>query len=131
MGIMCAPRNSLLPAIITIKVVSTPIDADEERRSGYFQSCRAGRLSHRDIVTIHDLGEHEEQRVWPSVLAARTSRHGSPTPTRMSLAASWTSPARPEGLNDHAHGVDVANIFMADGTVERGLRARAARRSGD
>ena len=60
MGVVYRAQDPLLQRIVAIKVISTPIDADEERRERFFREARsAGHLSHKNIVTIHDLGEHE------------------------------------------------------------------------
>ena len=128
MGVVYRAQDPLLQRIVAIKVISTPIDADEERRERFFREARsAGQLSHKNIVTIHDLGEHEGQPylameyLTGQDLAARMA-----DPTRMSLRRKLDVACEIcEGLEyAHAHGVihrDIkpGNIFIADsGTVK-------------
>ena len=128
MGVVYRAQDPLLQRIVAIKVISTPIDADEERRERFFREARsAGHLSHKNIVTIHDLGEHEGQPylameyLTGQDLAARMA-----DPTRMSLRRKLDVACEIcEGLEyAHAHGVihrDIkpGNIFIADsGTVK-------------
>ena len=128
MGVVYRAQDPLLQRIVAIKLISTPIEADEERRERFFREARAaGQLSHKNIVTIHDLGEHEGQPylameyLTGQDLAARMA-----DPTRMSLRRKLDVACEIcEGLEyAHAHGVihrDIkpGNIFIADtGTVK-------------
>src|SRR4029450_1137548 len=105
-----------------------PIDTDPEPRERFFREARAaGQLSHKNIITIHDLGEHEGQPylameyLTGQDLAARMA-----DPQRMSLRRKLEVASEIcEGLEyAHAHGVvhrDIkpGNIFLTDsGTVK-------------
>ena len=62
MGIVYRALDTLLQRIVAVKVISAPIDTDPEPRERFFREARAaGQLSHKNIITIHDLGEHEGQ----------------------------------------------------------------------
>ena len=62
MGVVYRAEDPLLQRIVAVKVISAPIEEDAERRERFFREARsAGQLSHKNIVTIHDLGEHDGQ----------------------------------------------------------------------
>ena len=76
MGVVYRAEDPLLQRIVAVKIISTPIEEDAERRERFFREARsAGQLSHKNIVIIHDLGEHEGQpylamedltgQIWP------------------------------------------------------------------
>src|SRR6476620_5208608 len=128
MGIVYRALDTLLQRIVAVKVISTPIDTDPEPRERFFREARAaGQLSHKNIITIHDLGEHEGQPylameyLTGQDLAARMA-----DPQRMSLRRKLEVAAEIcEGLEyAHAHGVvhrDIkpGNIFVTDsGTIK-------------
>ena len=128
MGIVYRALDTLLQRIVAVKVISVPIDTDPEPRERFFREARAaGQLSHKNIITIHDLGEHEGQPylameyLTGQDLAARMT-----DPQRMSLRRKLEVAAEIcEGLEyAHAHGVvhrDIkpGNIFLTDsGTVK-------------
>ena len=55
-----ARTDTLLQRIVAVKVISATIDGNPDLRERFFREARAaGQLSHRNIITIHDLGEHE------------------------------------------------------------------------
>jgi serine/threonine-protein kinase len=123
MGIVYRALDTLLQRIVAVKVISGPIDTDPEPRERFFREARAaGQLSHKNIITIHDLGEHEGQPylameyLTGQDLAARMI-----DPQRMSLRRKLEVAAEIcEGLEyAHAHGVvhrDIkpGNIFLTD-----------------
>ena len=128
MGIVYRALDTLLQRIVAVKVISVPIDTDPEPRERFFREARAaGQLSHKNIITIHDLGEHEGQPylameyLTGQDLAARMT-----DPQRMSLRRKLEVAAEIcEGLEyAHAHGVvhrDIkpGNIFLTDsGTIK-------------
>src|SRR6476646_4156964 len=128
MGIVYRALDTLLQRIVAVKVISAPIDTDPEPRERFFREARAaGQLSHKNIITIHDLGEHEGQPylameyLTGQDLAARMA-----DPQRMSLRRKLEVAAEIcEGLEyAHAHGVvhrDIkpGNIFLTDsGTIK-------------
>ena len=62
MGAVYRARDTLLHRIVAVKVIATSIDQNEELSERFFREARAaGQLSHKNIITIHDLGEHEGQ----------------------------------------------------------------------
>jgi serine/threonine protein kinase/tetratricopeptide (TPR) repeat protein len=124
MGIVYRALDTLLQRIVAVKVISAPIDTDPEPRERFFREARAaGQLSHKNIITIHDLGEHEGQPylameyLTGQDLAARMA-----DPQRMSLRRKLEVASEIcEGLEyAHTHGVvhrDIkpGNIFLTDG----------------
>src|SRR5215510_389767 len=62
MGIVYRAHDTLLQRIVAVKVIAAAIGEDPEPRERFFREARAaGQLSHKNIITIHDLGEHEGQ----------------------------------------------------------------------
>ena len=123
MGIVYRAHDTLLQRIVAVKVISTPVDTDPEPRERFFREARAaGQLSHKNIITIYDLGEHEGQPylamefLTGQDLAARMT-----DPQPMSLRRKLEVATEIcEGLEyAHGHGVvhrDIkpGNIFLTD-----------------
>src|SRR4051812_29684232 len=62
MGIVYRAFDSLIERVVAIKVISSPVDLNPDTRERFFREARsAGQLSHKNIITIYDLGEHEGQ----------------------------------------------------------------------
>jgi serine/threonine-protein kinase len=62
MGVVYRAHDTLLERVVALKVISTSIEDNPELRERFFREARAaGQLSHRNIITIHDLGEHDGQ----------------------------------------------------------------------
>ncbi len=60
MGVVYRAFDTVLERIVALKLVLTPEGLDPELRERFFREARAaGHLSHKNIVTIYDLGEHE------------------------------------------------------------------------
>src|SRR6266852_1357258 len=60
MGVVYRAFDTVLQRIVALKLVLTPEGLDEEMRERFFREARAaGHLSHRNVITIFDLGEHE------------------------------------------------------------------------
>ncbi len=60
MGVVYRAFDTLLHRVVAVKVISATIDDNPDLRERFFREARAaGQLSHRNIITIHDLGEHE------------------------------------------------------------------------
>jgi serine/threonine protein kinase/ketosteroid isomerase-like protein len=58
MGVVYKALDPLIERTVALKVVSAHLDADPESRARFFREGRsAGQLSHKNIVTIFDLGE--------------------------------------------------------------------------
>src|SRR5262249_49727737 len=128
MGIVYRAHDTLLQRTVAVKVISASVDQTAELRERFFREARAaGQLSHKNIITIHDLGEHEghpflamEYLEGEDLLARVRSRQRMSLRRKLEIAAEIC-----EGLEyAHAHGVvhrDIkpANIFLTDsGTVK-------------
>jgi serine/threonine-protein kinase len=62
MGVVYRAYDTLLEREVALKIIATSIEDNPELRERFFREARAaGQLSHRNIITIHDLGEHEGQ----------------------------------------------------------------------
>src|SRR5512140_2766471 len=62
MGVVYRAFDTLLQRVVALKVISGSLEASPEQRERFFREARAaGQLSHRNIITIHDLGEHDGQ----------------------------------------------------------------------
>ena len=62
MGVVYRAHDTLLERVVALKIIATSIEDNPELRERFFREARAaGQLSHRNIITIHDLGEHEGQ----------------------------------------------------------------------
>jgi len=123
MGAVYRARDTLLERIVAVKVISTSIDQNDELRERFFREARAaGQLSHKNIITIHDLGEHEGQPYLAmEYLQGQDLLARMASPQRMSLRRRVEIATEIcEGLEfAHAHGVihrDIkpANIFITD-----------------
>ena len=58
MGTVYKAYDPLLTRTVAVKVISGQLDSQPEQRERFFREARAAaQLSHRNIITIHDLGE--------------------------------------------------------------------------
>src|SRR5262249_25866647 len=58
MGVVYKALDPFIERIVAVKTMSADLDADPELRSRFFREARsAGQLSHKNIVTIYELGE--------------------------------------------------------------------------
>jgi serine/threonine protein kinase len=58
MGVVYKALDPLLERMVAIKTIHTHLDAEPELRARFFQEGRsAAQLSHKNIITIYDLGE--------------------------------------------------------------------------
>ena len=124
MGVVYRARDTLLERVVAVKVISAPIDQNADLRERFFREARsAGKLSHKNIITIHDLGEHEGQPYLAmEYLEGQDLLARMAAPQRMSLRRKVEIATEIcEGLDyAHVHGVvhrDIkpANIFITDG----------------
>ncbi len=127
MGVVYRAFDTLLHRVVAVKVISGTVEAGVEQRERFFREARAaGQLSHRNIITIHDLGDHEGQPYLAmELLEGEDLQRRLVRPDRMSLAHKVDLAIEIcEGLEyAHARGVihrDIkpANIFItANGTA--------------
>ncbi len=58
MGVVYKALDPFIERVVAVKTMSADLDADPEVRARFFREARsAGQLSHKNIVTIYDLGE--------------------------------------------------------------------------
>src|SRR5215475_7305388 len=58
MGVVFKAMDPSIERIVAVKTMSADLDTDPELRARFFREARsAGQLSHKNIVTIYDLGE--------------------------------------------------------------------------
>jgi serine/threonine-protein kinase len=128
MGVVYRAFDSLIERVVAIKVISSPVEPNPEMRERFFREARsAGQLSHKNIITIHDLGEHEGQPYLAmEYLEGEDLQRRLRRPEKMSLSRKVDLAIEIcEGLEyAHSRGVihrDVkpANIFITErGTVK-------------
>jgi serine/threonine protein kinase/tetratricopeptide (TPR) repeat protein len=122
MGVVYRAFDTLLQRVVAIKVISRTEPGAEQRERFFREARAAGQLSHRNIITIHDLGEHEDQPYLAmEFLEGEDLQHRLARPDRMSLARKVELIIEVcEGLAyAHARGIvhrDIkpANIFITD-----------------
>jgi serine/threonine protein kinase len=60
MGVVYRAFDTVLERVVALKLVQTPTQLEPELRERFFREARAAaHLSHQNIVTIYDLGEHD------------------------------------------------------------------------
>ncbi|HEY7819608.1 MAG TPA: serine/threonine-protein kinase, partial [Vicinamibacteria bacterium] len=120
MGIVYKARDPLMRRIVAIKTMSADIASDPELHDRFYREARsAGNLSHRNIITIYDLGEEDRR---PFIAMEFLS--GEDLKTKLDRRAKVSLEDRLRWMREtmeglaHAHGKDVihrdikpANIF--------------------
>jgi len=121
MGVVYKARDPLMRRIVAIKTMSAEIASDPELHERFYREARsAGNLSHRNIITIYDLGE-EDRRPYIAMefLAGEDLKTKLDRRAKLSLEErlTWMRETM-EGLA-HAHRKDIihrdikpANIFI-------------------
>ena len=121
MGIVYRARDPVMRRIVGIKTMSAEIASDPELHDRFYREARsAGNLSHRNIITIYDLGE-EDRRPYIAMefLVGEDLKNKLDRRAKLSLEERlrWMRETM-EGL-EHAHVKDVihrdikpANIFI-------------------
>ena len=62
MGVVYKAYDPLLQRVVAVKLIAGNMDDDPDLRERFFTEARAaGHLSHRNLVTIYDLGEEQGQ----------------------------------------------------------------------
>ena len=123
MGTVYKAFDPLLTRVVAVKVISAQLDSQPEQRERFFREARAAaQLSHRNIVTIFDLGEQDGAPFLAmEYLVGRDLEQRMREGDRMSLARKLEIALMVcEGLA-HAHSAGVihrdikpANIFITD-----------------
>jgi serine/threonine-protein kinase len=123
MGVVYRAFDSVLQRIVALKLVHSPDGLDPEMRERFFREARAaGLLTHKNIVTIYDLGEHDgTPYLAMEYLEGEDLQRRLARPERMSLAHRVDLAIEIcQGVEyAHSHGVihrDVkpANIYITD-----------------
>ena len=123
MGTVYRAFDPLLTRVVAVKVISAQLDTQPEQRERFFREARAAaQLSHRNIVTIFDLGEQDgapflamEYLVGRDLEQRMREGEGMALARKLEIALMVC-----EGLA-HAHSAGVihrdikpANIFLTD-----------------
>jgi serine/threonine-protein kinase len=136
MGVVYRAQDTLLEREVALKIISASIEEHPELRERFFREARgAGQLSHRNIITIHDLGEHEGQPYLAmELLKGEDLQHRLTRPDPMSLARKLEIASEIcDGLAyAHRRGlvhrdIKPANIFITDEGVVKILDFGLAR----
>ena len=136
MGVVYRAHDALLEREVALKIISASIEGNPELRERFFREARAaGQLSHRNIITIHDLGEHEGQPYLAmEFLTGEDLQKRLSRPEPMSLARKLEIAADIcDGLSyAHRRGlihrdIKPANIFLTDEGVVKLLDFGLAR----
>ena len=136
MGVVYRAHDSLLEREVALKIIGASIEGNTDLRERFFREARAaGQLSHRNIITIHDLGEHEGQPYLAmEFLKGEDLQHRLTRPEPLTLARKLEIAHETcEGLAyAHRRGVihrDIkpANIFITDEGVVKILDFGLAR----
>jgi serine/threonine-protein kinase len=127
MGVVYRAFDPLLQRVVAVKLIAN-LEAGAELRERFFREARAaGQLSHKNIITIHDLGDFEGQPFLAmESLEGHDLQHRMASQMSMSLARKLDLAIEIcEGVEyAHDHGVihrDIkpANIFITNsGTVK-------------
>ena len=128
MGVVYRAYDPLLERTVAVKLIGAHVLGQSETRERFFREARAaGQLAHKNIITIHDLGEENGQPfIAMEYLEGLDLQQRLGMPERLPLDARVDLAVQLcEGLEyAHAHGVvhrDVkpANIFITTaGTVK-------------
>jgi tetratricopeptide (TPR) repeat protein len=123
MGVVYRAFDSVLQRIVALKLVLSPEDLDPDMRERFFREARAaGHLTHKNIVTIYDLGEHDgKPYLAMEYLEGEDLQRRLARPEKMSLARRLDLATEIcQGVEyAHSHGVihrDIkpANIYITE-----------------
>ncbi|CAN5874589.1 hypothetical protein BH18ACI5_BH18ACI5_22500 [soil metagenome] len=115
MGVVHRAVDPLLQRTVAVKLISSAIDADEELRERFFREARAaGQLSHKNIITIYDLGEHEGQP-----FLAMEFLEGQDLQQRLAAGPPMTLARKLELAIEICEGIEYAHVH---GVVHRDIK---------
>ena len=123
MGVVYRAHDTVLQRIVALKLVAASYVDDPEMRERFFREARAAaQLTHKNIVTVYDLGEHEGRPYLAmEYLAGEDLQRRLSRPEKMPLARRLEVATEfCQGVEHaHEHGIvhrdlKPANIFLAD-----------------
>jgi len=128
MGVVYRAHDTVLERIVALKLVGVSYTDDPEMRERFFREARAAaQLTHKNIVTVYDLGEHDGRPYLAmEYLAGEDLQRRLARPDRMPFSRRLEVACEIcEGVaHAHAHGIvhrdlKPANIYLAeDGGVK-------------
>src|SRR4051812_3751849 len=115
MGVVYRAFDTVLQRIVALKLVLTPEGLEPDMRERFFREARAaGHLTHKNIVTIYDLGEHEgKPYLAMEYLEGEDLQRRLARPERMSLTR------RLDLANEICQGVEYAH---SHGVIHRDIK---------
>jgi len=123
MGVVYRAHDTVLQRIVALKLVGASYVDDADMRERFFREARAAaQLTHKNIVTVYDLGEHEGRPYLAmEYLAGEDLQRRLARPEKMSLSRRLEVATEfCQGVEHaHEHGIvhrdlKPANIFLAD-----------------
>ena len=115
MGVVFRAHDTVLQRIVALKLVGVSYVDDPEMRERFFREARAAaQLTHKNIVTVYDLGEHEGRPYLAmEYLAGEDLQRRLARPEKMPVSR------RLEVAIEICHGVEHAH---AHGIIHRDLK---------
>ena len=114
MGVVYRAFDPLLQRVVAVKLIGA-IETNDELRERFFREARAaGQLSHKNIITIHDLGEHEGQP-----FLAMEFLEGQDLQQRMASRAPMSLQRKLELAIEVCEGIEYAHVH---GVIHRDIK---------
>src|SRR5215207_7029705 len=114
MGVVYRAFDPLLERVVAVKLIGA-IEIQDELRERFFREARAaGQLSHKNIITIYDLGEHEGQP-----FLAMEFLEGQDLQQRLAAPPPMTLARKLELAIEICEGIDYAHVH---GVVHRDIK---------
>ena len=123
MGIVYRAHDTVLQRVVALKLVGASYVDDPDMRERFFREARAAaQLTHKNIVTVYDLGEYEGRPYLAmEYLAGEDLQRRLSRPDKMSLARRMEIATEFCAGVEHAHEHGIvhrdlkpANIFLAE-----------------
>ena len=119
MGVVYKARDPLMRRLVGIKTISADLASDPGQRDRFYREAQsAGTLSHKNIITIYELGEQDGQ---PFIAMEFLS--GEDLKSKLDRRAELTLEQRLQWMIEiceglaHAHGKDVIHRDIKPGNV--------------